>query len=326
MTIAEDTPELRKARGAFFTPPKSARYVCEWAVRSPTDVVYEPSCGEADFLLAAGRRLAELEADNVDGGGNAAGAEMHEASARAALAELHSAGMSAEIDVADFFDVELCDGSYDAVVGNPPYVRYQAFHGEARAKAQQAALRAGVRLSGLASSWAAFTVRSAQLTKPDGRLRTGSPCRASLDELRRSGPPVPGRSGSASVRLIMFDERVFPDVKQLAEVVFLLDKAMGAERRRQGAQALKRWRLLWLTPRSPIGAPLIPEAKWTLGIARQRIGSGLCRWASCATIRSPSWDAWGRTRAQAWSPAITASSRLLAAEEVVALGLQRNPS
>ena len=58
----DDSPELRKARGAFFTPELVARYVTEWAVRSPTDRVLEPSCGEAAFLLEAGRRLDILGA------------------------------------------------------------------------------------------------------------------------------------------------------------------------------------------------------------------------------------------------------------------------
>jgi type I restriction-modification system DNA methylase subunit len=164
-----DTPEVRKARGAFFTPPEVADYICEWAIRSPADRVYEPSCGEADFLLAAGRRLRDLGAASVDGK-LLQGAELHGESAHEALAELAAVGMTADITVADFFEVKLANGTYDAIIGNPPYVRYQAFQGAARAKAQQAALSAGVRLSGLASSWAAFVVRSAQLVKPNGRL------------------------------------------------------------------------------------------------------------------------------------------------------------
>ena len=51
--------------------------------------------------------------------------------------------------------------AYDTVIGNPPYVRYQAFAGESRAAAQRAALRAGVTcLQVLRNSWAAFTVHS----------------------------------------------------------------------------------------------------------------------------------------------------------------------
>ena len=55
--LHEDPAELRKARGAFFTPPAVARFIADWAVRSPADAVLEPSCGEAVFLHEAGRGL-----------------------------------------------------------------------------------------------------------------------------------------------------------------------------------------------------------------------------------------------------------------------------
>lgn len=119
-------------------PPSAPRAVRthKAAIRTPTDRVYEHSCGEADFLLAAGERLRELGASR---GGRPR--------------------VTADGTVSDFFDVDLWAASFDAIVGNPPYRRYQAFQGEPRAKAQAAALKAGVRLTGLASSWAALTVR-----------------------------------------------------------------------------------------------------------------------------------------------------------------------
>lgn len=154
-----DLARARKARGAFFTPPPIADFVVEWAIRTCKDTVLEPSCGEAAFLTAAGRRIASL--GGVGDASRLRGVEVHAESARRAGAVLASVGMAAEIEVADFFDVEPT-GSYDAVVGNPPYVRYQDHAGADRAKSRAAALRGGVALSALASSWAAlpFTPRS----------------------------------------------------------------------------------------------------------------------------------------------------------------------
>jgi hypothetical protein len=86
-----------------------------------------------------------------------------------------------------------------------PLRRYQAFQGAARAKARVAALRAGDRLSALASSWAAFAVRSAQLVKTEGRLGLVLP--AELLSTNYAGPVrrfLCERFGS--VRLIMFDD------------------------------------------------------------------------------------------------------------------------
>lgn len=209
---------LRKARGAYFTPRALCRYVIEWAVREAEDEVLEPSCGEAGFLLAAGERLAALDPEGRTGPGRLAGVEVHEPSARLAEAVLREAGHDARIVVADLFAVEPRP-IYDAVVGNPPYVRYQSFTGGLRARSRRAALRAGVSLTALASSWAAFTVHAALFLKRGGRLGLVLPAELlSVNyaaEVRRFL-----MERFRTVRLVVFAERVFPGV--LEEIVLLL--------------------------------------------------------------------------------------------------------
>ncbi len=206
----EDTASLRKARGAFFTPAPVARFLADWAVQHPDHAVLEPSCGEAVFLHEIGRR-----GDHV---GPLVGVEIHAASAAAAERSLRAGGIDVTIHARDFFShAEF--GAYDAVVGNPPYVRYQDFSGEARARAREAALRAGVTLSNLASSWAAFTVHSALHLKPGGRLGLVLPAEL-LSVNYASGVRQFLMDHFGSVGLVLFDERVFPGV--LEEVVLLL--------------------------------------------------------------------------------------------------------
>ena len=100
---------------------------------------------------------------------------------------------------------------FDAVIGNPPYVRYQNFAGEARARAQRAALAAGVRLTGLSSSWAAFTIHASRFLRPEGRLALVLP-----GELLTVNYAAQVRRfllrRFARVRLVLFDTRVFPGV------------------------------------------------------------------------------------------------------------------
>ncbi len=179
----------------------------------------EPSCGEAAFLLAAVNRLIAL------GGASQSappphldGVELHAASAEAASDLLRAAGVEARVAVGDFFTFGPT-GSYDAVIGNPPYVRYQDFSGESRARSREAALRAGVPMSNLASSWAAFTVHAALFLKRAGRLGLVLPA-----ELLTVNYAAPVRrfllERFARVDLVLFEERVFPEV--LEEVVLLL--------------------------------------------------------------------------------------------------------
>ncbi len=213
--LAGDSAELRKARGAFFTPPALCDYVVEWAVRDGSEDVLEPSCGEAAFLLSTAARLDRL---GVREGGTLAGVELHEASAAHARGLVAAAGRHAEVVRSDFFEVEP-EPRYDAVIGNPPYVRYQDFSGEERARSQRAALAAGVPLTGLASSWAAFTVHAARFLRDGGRLGLVLPAELLhvnyASEVRRFLV-----ERFAKVKLVLFTERVFPGVQE--EVVLLL--------------------------------------------------------------------------------------------------------
>ena len=119
-----DTAEIRKARGAFFTPPRISEFLVDWAIRTPTDSVMEPSCGEASFLLAAGRKLSSLGTDCSSVATQLHGIEIHAQSAVNAKEILSLESICADIKVQDFFSCEPSE-PYDVVVGNPPYVRYQ---------------------------------------------------------------------------------------------------------------------------------------------------------------------------------------------------------
>lgn len=225
LTYEPDTPKLRKARGAFFTPEAIAQYVTDWAVQSPDDHVLEPSCGEAAFLLAASDRMRSQasiqELSHREGALD--GVELHEESAASARELLNDAFAPVRVLAADFFTVEPT-ASYDAVIGNPPYVRYQDFGGDSRALSRSAALRAGVPLTGLASSWAAFTVHAALFLKEGGRLGLVLPAELlSVNyaaEVRRFLMERFKR-----VDLVLFTERVFPGV--LEEVVLLMADGYG---------------------------------------------------------------------------------------------------
>ncbi len=251
--------EIRKARGAFFTPPELCRYIVKWAIRDAGDDVLEPSCGEAAFLVEAGARLAQLQNEAGTRGGWLHGVEVHEESAKAALALLRTAGYDADIEVADFFTVEP-KPRYDAVVGNPPYVRYQDFAGEPRARSRAAALRAGVPLTGLASSWAAFTVHATLFLKPEGRLGLVLPAELLTvnyaAEVRRYL-----MERFARVRLVLFTQRVFPGV--LEEVVLLLADGIGPTDHCELHQVRELSELRTAGGIARHWKPLRPEGKWT---------------------------------------------------------------
>lgn len=261
-----DTAALRKARGAFFTPGVVARYVTDWAVRSSADVVLEPSCGEAAFLLEAGLRLRALGMAGA-GDGQLHGAELHEASAAKARTLSRSAGFETDVVVGDFLARPPLP-VHDAVIGNPPYVRYQAFSGESRAVAKQAALRGGVSLTNLASSWAAFTVHAALHVRPGGRLGLVLPA-----EMLSVNYAAPVReflmAQFARVRLVLFTERVFPGVME--DVVLLLaeGRGVGPTRHCELLQARNAEALATLTESSVTRWRPAPGQRWSGALVDQ---------------------------------------------------------
>jgi adenine-specific DNA methylase len=218
-----DTALLRKARGAFFTPREISKFIAGWAIRTAEDLALEPSCGEASFLLSVGERLKALKSEQNNNYSQLIGVEIHDSTAREAESLLVSAGFSCRIETADFFDVPP-NPVFDAVVGNPPYVRYQDFNGRSRTRGLEAALAQGVRFNLLANSWAPFVIHAAQFVKPTGRLGLVLPAELLsvkyASQVRRFL-----LDRFASIKLIMFDELVFPDV--LEEVVLLLAEGTG---------------------------------------------------------------------------------------------------
>jgi len=218
-----------KLRGAFFTPPEMAEFIAHWALRTPEDWVLEPSCGEAAFLLPAIERLRALGQNDLGISQQVWGAELHAPSAKIACkAILSSTGVSISdrVRVGDFFEARAGRDLplMDACIGNPPYIRYQSFVGDARKRGREAAFAAGVPIDGLASSWAPFTVHAASFLKPGGRLGLVLPA-----ELLSVNYAAPVRrhflDHFGCVRVILFEERVFPGV--LEEVVLLLAEGEG---------------------------------------------------------------------------------------------------
>ena len=208
MVLSSAAGERRKVLGQFFTPPELVSALTDWAIRSSEDRVLEPAAGEAAFLMAAIRRLRALGIPEPSG--SVVGVEIDPRAWAAMRGVLAQHDESATLLHQDFFDLAPdATVQFAAVVGNPPYIRYHRFRGEARRKAQLAAAAGGVVLNGLASSWAAFVVHSARFLGPDGRLAFVLPA-----ELLHADYAQPVRDfllrRFGAVTIVTFEEAVFP--------------------------------------------------------------------------------------------------------------------
>lgn len=214
-----------------------AQFLVEWAVRSPSDKVFDPGAGEGVFLTEASKRLLQLGATQEQAANQVHGVELDQkdwhqvtSSVREILAHKPSG-----IVRGDFFDAVpanqeslFTDGLripvVDAVVGNPPYIRYQMFSGQLRQKALRKAQQAGVRLGELTSSWAPYLIHAAQFLNKGGRLGMVIP--AKLLHVQYAKEVRHWLSDTfRSVRIVVFNKRVFPGA--LEDTVLLLGEKDG---------------------------------------------------------------------------------------------------
>lgn len=206
------TGETAKAFGAYYTDAVVARFLVRWALRSPNDTLADPAFGGGVFLAAASERLQQLGGDarrQIFGVELDKGVHAH----TAAVLESHFSINPDHLIHGDFFDIEPHRLRLNAVVGNPPFIRYQRFTGIGRDKAIRRAAEQGVFLGKLSSSWGAFVVQAAALLEPGGRLGLVIP--AELGHASYARPVLEYLARSfEQVSLVTFRERLFPRLSQ----------------------------------------------------------------------------------------------------------------
>lgn len=219
-------PELDRARrqelGAFYTPHALAASLVEWAVRADTTRVFDPSFGDGRFLSAAAARLRAVGVRAPHR--RLFGVELDSEAASRPSALTGISVPSGHLLEGDFFSTDLSswDGRrFDAIVGNPPYVRHHLLGQKSKRLAQAHARRVGITLSERADCWAYFCAALLDYLEPEGRLAIllpgavlhadyALPLLHALSEAR-------GRA-----RLIRIQQRLFDDVVERT-VVLLID-------------------------------------------------------------------------------------------------------
>ena len=157
------TSTFQKSFGAFYTAEPVARTIIKWAVRNPNDSVLDPSCGDGVFLSSAVRHFEGMGSKDPE----IWGIDVNEDALQSVKVRLPKSRLLK----ADFFSTKPGDiPFFNAVIGNPPFIRYQTFNGSSRSSALARAEEAGVHLPKLSSSWAPFLVHAVAFLRKGGRL------------------------------------------------------------------------------------------------------------------------------------------------------------
>lgn len=158
----------KKLRGGYYTPPDVADWLAKWAIQSGSDRILEPSCGDGVFLAAAAKMLRKYRKTT---GGTVRGVEISTVEAEKARNRV-SAAPSVTVEVADFFEWVQAnpDLRFDAVVGNPPFIRYQNFPEPSRSTAMSLMESLGLRPNKLTNIWVPFVAVTTSMLRDGGRL------------------------------------------------------------------------------------------------------------------------------------------------------------
>ena len=222
----------QKLRGGYYTPEPIADFLANWAIQTPDTTVLEPSCGDGVILASAIERLIQCGAQREAIAHLAQGVELDPEEAQKAVERIlvMNEAYPATVETGDFFtycQAQLAKNvHFDAIIGNPPFVRYQNFPENHRAIAFYLMQLAGLHPNRLTNSWVPFLVASTMLLNERGRLAMVIP--AELLQVNYAAELRYFLSQHYSyITLITFKKLVFDGIQQ--EVVLLLGEKNGSD-------------------------------------------------------------------------------------------------
>lgn len=147
----------RQRYAQFFTPPKIARLMAEWALAGGAQTVLDPAVGMGALVRAALARKSDLQVAVI---------EKDPVILRAFLGTKPDLSR-VEVILDDFLTMEFCS-TFDAVLMNPPYLRHHDLSYDFDIFAEFSR-KYGVQLSKLSNSYLLFTLKAAAMLNHDGR-------------------------------------------------------------------------------------------------------------------------------------------------------------
>lgn len=164
-----ENESAQKLRGGYYTPPDLAAFLARWIrVINPKQLL-EPSCGDGAFFGALAETGGFSEA--VVTGFELDKEEAGKAVIRAKQVGLHQTDVRAR-DFLEWAITHLGDDAtqFDAVVGNPPFVRYQYLPEPFQARAEQIFRQLRLPFTKHTNAWVPFILASMALLRAGGRL------------------------------------------------------------------------------------------------------------------------------------------------------------
>lgn len=208
MRLKKDSSE-QKLRGAYYTPLQLANAMVSLVASQNITNVLEPSCGDGVFLdsLAALNLLdsihditaVEIEDDEAE-------------KVRNNYKDKKNVHVLNE-DFLDFYQQVYGKETYDLILGNPPYIRYQYLTEEQREIQSSILTSHGMKSNKLINAWVAFLVACVQLLSENGKIAFVIPAEI-LQVVYAEDLRLFLSNQLSKITLLTFEQLVFPDIEQ----------------------------------------------------------------------------------------------------------------
>ncbi len=265
MNFIEQETE-QKLRGGYYTPSDLAVFLTRWVKEISPQSILEPSCGDGVFFDALATVKGFQQA-------NVIGFELNAEEAAKSRARARNVGLkAAKVNSKDFLQwaiSHLHDGArFDAVVGNPPFLRYQYLPEPFQICAEQIFNGLNLPFTKHTNAWVPFILTSLTLLRPGGRLAMVVP--AEIIHVTHA-QSLRAHLGRECRRLVIIDpeELWFSDTLQ-GTVILLAEKRQceTEEAEGLGIYSVKGREFLQLDPSNIFSAPRsingkTVQGKWT---------------------------------------------------------------
>ena len=163
--------KLKKKNGVFYTPKNVAQILSDWAIKTPRDIILEPSFGGCHFIEASKNKLTTLSSSSPDK--QLFGCDIDPVAFNFLAKVVDLTELNGNFIKDDFLklrpDSFPVDG-FNVVMGNPPYVSHHNMSTDQIQTAQLAIQEQDYQLDGRASLWAYFVIHSLSFLAVGGRV------------------------------------------------------------------------------------------------------------------------------------------------------------
>jgi adenine-specific DNA methylase len=159
----------QKLRGGYYTPNDLAQFMSRWILNSGAKKILEPSSGDGNFFKSI---------SNVNSSSNLKieiiGIELNSDEAKKSIKRVRELkNITVDVHNTDFLEWGLMNYNnlrFDAVTGNPPFIRYQYLPKEYQLKAEKIFKLFNLKFTRHTNAWVPFVVLGFELLKPGGKL------------------------------------------------------------------------------------------------------------------------------------------------------------